>query len=114
MYGIFMGYEAANDLDPLETDPGLKVACQRRPSEENVLASQPTISRFENSVTRQDLDRMARQLARWVVAQLPADTQHVWLDLDTTCDPCHGQQEFSLFDGYYKTHCYQPLCVFIT
>lgn len=114
IYGILLGYEDANDMDTLRNDPGLKVACQRRPSEENALASQPTISRFENAVTRRDLDQMARQLARWMVARLPADTHHVWLDLDTTCDPTHGQQEFSLFDGYYKTHCYQPLCVFVT
>ena len=31
------------------------------------------------------------------------------LDLDPYDDPCHGQQQLQLFNGYYDCHCYLPL-----
>ena len=36
----------------------------------------------------------------------------VWLDLDATDDPLHGQQEGRFFHGYYKSYCYLPLYIF--
>ncbi len=36
------------------------------------------------------------------------------LDLDTTEDPAHGQQQFALFNGYYGTWCYLPLLATLT
>lgn len=117
IYAIVPGYEDANDLDTLRDDPALKVACSRLPSEEEALASQPTICRLENSVCRRDLYRMGWRLAEWVVSRLPANTRSVVLDSDSTCDPFHGQPRSTagcLFDGHYGTYCYQPLCVHVT
>ena len=34
------------------------------------------------------------------------------LDLDSTADPTHGQQQFALFHGGYNQHMYHPLCWF--
>lgn len=113
VYAICLGYEDANDLDLLGSDPALKSACGRLPSE-NDLASQPTISRLENSVTRKDLLEMGMGIAETVVSGLPKSTRRVILEVDVTDDPCHGQQEFEFFSGYYDEHCYLPLYVHIT
>ncbi|NIM06908.1 MAG: IS1380 family transposase, partial [Armatimonadetes bacterium] len=91
-----------------------KVACWKRPSLSEALASQPTISRFENGIGRKELLRMAKGMARLVVRQLPAETKEVILDLDATDDPCHGQQELRLFDGHLGAYCYVPLYLHIT
>ena len=114
IYAIACGYEDANDLDRLKDDPALKVACGRRPHSQPALASQPTISRLENAVGNKDLLRMALAIAERVIAQLPADTTEVVLDVDATDDPCHGQQEFEFFNRYYDAHCYLPLLLYVT
>lgn len=113
VYAIGLGYEDANDLDLLGSDPALKSACGKLPSE-NDLASQPTISRLENSITRKDLLEMGMGIAETVVASLPRRTKRVILEVDVSDDPCHGQQEFEFFSGYYDEHCYLPLYVHIT
>ena len=114
VYSIASGYEDANDLDYLRSDPALKVACGRCPKSQADLASQPTFSRLENCVTSKDLFRMGLTLATQVIAQLPADTTEVVLDVDATVDPCHGQQQFELFNRFYDTHCYLPLLLHVT
>jgi len=114
VFAIACGYEDANDLDVLKNDPALKLACGRTPRSDPALASQPTISRLENAVGGKDLARMGLALARRVIAQLPAGTEEVVLDVDATDDPCHGQQEFEFFNGYYDNHCYLPLHVHLT
>lgn len=108
------GYEDANDLDSLRSDPALKIACYRAPQTGEHLASQPTLSRFENSVGKKDLLRMSVAFAKQGVAQLPAGTKSVILDIDEMEDPCHGQQELNFFNAHYDTHCYLPLLLFVT
>ncbi len=36
----------------------------------------------------------------------------ILLDLDSTGDPTHGQQQLSFFSGAYGQHMYQPMLVF--
>ena len=55
MLAIACGYEDADDLDYLRTDPGFKLACGRLPDSGADLCSQPTMSRW----------RMRRPCARW-------------------------------------------------
>jgi hypothetical protein len=114
IFALCAGYEDANDLDTLKSDPALLLACGKGLGSGEVLASQPTISRLENTVTSKDLFCLANQLARIVISQLPANTRQVVLDVDATVDPCHGQQEFELFNGHYDTHCYLPLLLHVT
>jgi Transposase DDE domain group 1 len=45
MLAIACGYEDADDLDHLRTDPGFKLACGRLPDTGADLCSQPTMSR---------------------------------------------------------------------
>jgi hypothetical protein len=112
IYAICAGYEDANDLEQLCADPALLLCCERRLSE--TLGSQPTISRFENSVDKKDLLCLALTLAQVVIAQLPKNTRSVVLDVDATDDACHGQQEGEHFNAYYDAHCYLPLYVHVT
>jgi len=111
---IACGYEDANDLDCLRSDPAFKVGCGRAPRSEQDLASQPTVSRLENSVSKKDLLRMGVILAERVVAQLPDNTTKVLLDIDEMEDTCHGQQEFEFFNAHYGSHCYLPLLLYVT
>ena len=62
MFGIACGYPDGNDADRLADDPIQKLLLDRDPITGRLLASQPTISRFENGVSRTALYRSA---ARW-------------------------------------------------
>jgi hypothetical protein len=56
LYGILAGYEDQNDHDALRSDPVFKLVADRLPTDPD-LASQPTLSRFENAVTSADRHR---------------------------------------------------------
>jgi hypothetical protein len=114
LFAISMGYEDANDLDVLAHDPALKVANGRGLAAAERLASQPTMSRLENSVDSKDLLVMAKNLAVVVIRQLPTKTRTVILDVDASDDPCHGQQEFEFYDTHYHNHCYLPVFLHVT
>ena len=60
MLQITAGYADANDANTLRHDPIFKLLLGRLPESGPPLASQPTISRFENRVTRTELYRLAR------------------------------------------------------
>ena len=61
VYQITAGYEDANDSNYLRQDPIFKLACNQVPIPgENLLASQPTMSRLENQVTPQDIKEIRR------------------------------------------------------
>ena len=49
IHAIACGYEDADDLDFLRTDPAFKLACGRLPETGGDLCSQPTVSRWENA-----------------------------------------------------------------
>lgn len=114
IYAICQDYEDANDLDTLRHDPALKTVCKRLPKTGEALASQPTISRFENMPGARDQARMAVAMAQRVISALPARTRRVIIDVDPTVDPAHGQQEFEFFNGHYGCHCYLPVMIHVT
>ena len=110
---IVAGYEDCNDADTLRRDPILKTVCDRLPDSDSDLASQPTLSRLENAVGKKDLIRLGRWLLKRYVSRLKKRRpQKVVLDLDSTDDPTHGQQEFSFYHGYYRSHILHPLLLF--
>ena len=57
IYGILAGYEDCNDHDTLRGDPVLKMVSGKKPKDDD-LASQPTLSRFENGVDIPSLWRL--------------------------------------------------------
>jgi len=112
-FGIALGYPDANDAGGLADDPMHKLMIGRDPIHGERLASQPTISRMENSVGRAELLQMSNVLAQTVLGRhkrrLGRSAKKIILDFDPTDDPTHGQQEFTFFHGYYDTYCYLPL-----
>ncbi len=113
IYQIAAGYADQNDADALRADPLLKLVCGRLPEGAD-LASQPTFSRFENSVTGRDCYRLAEALGKIYLRERERDgpPTHIVLDIDGTDDPTHGTQEGSAYHGYFRQHMYHPLLVF--
>ena len=109
VFQIACGYEDANDSDDLRSDPGLKIACERLPLTGDDLASQPTMSRLENSVTRSDLYRMGKALLETFIESYDKPPKKLILDIDDTDDPTHGSQQLTLFHAYYDEYCYLPI-----
>ena len=118
VYAIACGYPDGNDAARLSSDPVHKLLVGRDPVSEEDLASQPTLSRFENGADRADLFRMGEALAERVIERhrrrRRGRARVVTIDLDQTDDPAHGQQQLALFNGYYGEWCYLPLLGFVS
>lgn len=118
IYGLACGYPDANDADRLADDPIQKLLVGRDPVAGAALASQPTISRFENGAASQVLYQMGRALAASVIERhrqrLRGRARRITIDLDPTDDPTHGAQQLSFFNGHYDSWCYLPLLAFVT
>jgi hypothetical protein len=114
IYQIAAGYADQNDADALRSDPLLKLVCGRLPETDPDLASQPTFSRLENAYSARDCYRLAEALGAIYLAEREHDgvPTHIVLDLDSTDDPTHGDQEGSAYHGYFRQHMYHPLLVF--
>ncbi len=111
LFSIALGYEDNNDAATLAQDPALKLMAGKLP-EAGDLASQPTLSRFENRVSAKDLRRLSDWLLDLYLKTHPGPRKVIVLDMDATDDPTHGKQQLSFFHGYYEEHMYHPLLVF--
>lgn len=109
VYQICLGYEDCNDADWLRRDPALRLACG---TEQDELSSQPTLSRFENAITGRELNGCWREFERQYIEGLDPATTLVVLDIDSTDDPTHGDQQLTFFHGFYEQHMFHPLLVF--
>src|SRR4029077_6153241 len=87
---IAAGYEEANDANTRRHDPIFKLLLDRLPDTGPPLASQPTLSRFENHVSRTELYRMARVLVDQFLPSYARPPQLIVLDFDDTADPVPG------------------------
>jgi Transposase DDE domain group 1 len=118
VFGIACGYADCNDAARLADDAIHKLLVDRDPIAGRALASQPTLSRFENAVGWPELRDMAHVLADTVIEthrrRLKGRATHITIDLDPTDDPTHGQQEFTFFNGHYDTWCYLPVVATVT
>ena len=118
LYAIACGYPDGNDASRLAADPIQKLLCGRDPNRGEDLASQPTLSRFENAFDRADLYRMGIALAETVIERhrrrLKRKVKRITIDLDPTDDPTHGAQQLTFFNGHYDSWCYLPVAGFLT
>jgi hypothetical protein len=110
IYGILADYEDQNDHDTLRSDPVFKLLAGRSPDDDD-LASQPTLSRFENAVAIPDLFRLRDLFVTQFIKSFPTPPSRVTLDFDAFDDPTHGQQQLTFFHGYYDQYQYFPLIV---
>jgi hypothetical protein len=110
IYGILADYEDQNDHDTLRSDPVFKLLADRSPDDDD-LASQPTLSRFENAVTIPDLYRLRDFLVTQFLESFEGPPVRLTLDFDAFDDPTHGQQQLTFFHGFYQQYQYLPLVV---
>jgi len=105
---IAAGYEDANDCNALNDDEILKLCANQK----KALATQPTISRFENKVNTKELYNMAKVFVDQFMASYESEPGIVILDPDDTNSFTYGQQELTLFNNYYGDYCYMPLHIY--
>ena len=102
VFTLMQGYEDANDVSYLKNDPLYKDIL------EGDMASQPTISRFENSLGKQGIFELCNGWIDRYVNSLKG-RKEIIIDIDATDDPTHGQQQLSMFNGYYGQFMYNEL-----
>jgi hypothetical protein len=105
VYGILAGYEDENDHDTLRKDPVFKLVADRSPSDAD-LASQPTLSRFENAISIPSLQRLRDVFLDQFIASFESPPHNLTCDLDAVDDPAHGQQQLTFWHGCYDQNQY--------
>ncbi len=94
VFMLMLGYQDANDVTHLQNDPLFKDVLQ------GDLASQPTISRFENSLNKETIFKLSYAWIDRYVSSLKGRDE-ITIDVDATDDPTYGNQQMSMFNGYY-------------
>lgn len=102
------GYEDANDCNSLRNDGVLKVCCEKEIS----LSAQPTMSRFENSLSSKELYKISQAFADQFMASYTEQPEVIVLDCDDTNAQAYGDQQLSLFNHYYHGYCFMPLHIY--
>ena len=112
VYQLVGGYEDANDSNQLRHDPIYKIACGRVPiAHAELLASQPTMTRLENQVSKSETAKMRSRMVEGFTNSYRKAPEEIVLDIDGWDDPTHGQQQLSCFHGYYGQHMYFPVLI---
>ena len=118
IHGLACGYEDANDVARIGGDPIHKLLAGRDPTKGRDLASQPTLSRFENAVGPRELYHMGMTLAESVIARhgkrLGGQARVITIDLAPTDAATHGVQQLSFFNAHYDNWCYLPMMGFVS
>ncbi|MGN8200228.1 IS1380 family transposase, partial [Salinisphaera sp. RV14] len=113
IYQVASAYEDGNDADTLRLDPMFQMGVGRVPLDaDSVLASGATFSRLENTVSAQDIYRMAAAFVDQFIAGYAEPPDAIVLDMDHTDDATHGQQAFRFYNHHYGGYCYLPLLLF--
>lgn len=102
VFSLMLGYEDANDVQYLKNDPLLKDVL------EGELASQPTISRLENSLDKHGIFELCYAWLNRYVSTIK-NRKRVIIDIDSTDDPTYGHQQLSMYNGYYGQFMYNEL-----
>lgn len=107
IFSFIAGYEDNVDADFLRYDSIFKTISNKE------LASQPTLSRHENKFKNENIPQFqAANLNLLSKAYSVKKQEEIMLDIDSTDDVVHGNQEGAQYNGYYKEVVYHPLFVF--
>jgi Transposase DDE domain group 1 len=112
VFQIAAGYEDQDDSDTLRSDPIFKMLLGRAPPAGADLASQPTMSRFENGITSYELDQLGTVFLEAFIGSYDEAPEVIVLDFDDTADLAHGEQEQARYNGHVGDHCFMPLHVY--
>src|SRR5208337_3876481 len=96
--------------DVLRSDPIFKLIAGRSPTDAD-LASQPTLSRFENLINVKSLLRLRVVMVDQFIASFAEPPLSLTFDLDAVDDPTHGSQQLMLFHAFYEQYQYLPLVI---
>jgi len=103
VYLMALGYEDCDDSDVLRNDPVISMFMDK------TLASQPTLSRFENSISRRTIWKLCNLFISKYVDSIKPGQSEVIIDVDCTDDPTHGAQQLSFFNGHHEQFMYNEL-----
>ena len=103
VFMLCQGYEDCNDEKYLRNDPLLKEV------NGNKTVSQPTLSRFENSINRRTIIALSEQFVDTYINSIPRRKKQIIIDVDSTDSEVYGSQQFSMYNGFYAKSMYHPL-----
>lgn len=101
IYQIMAGFEDAEDCDRLCRDGILKMCAGRSASDEIDLASQPTMTRLENRLSRKELFDIGEAFIEDFIASYNSEPDSIIIDADDTNADTYGAQQLTLFNAYY-------------
>jgi hypothetical protein len=109
IYQMAAGYEDCNDADNLRIDPAMRLALGKG---HQFGASQSVMSRLENDILgttagRQALDTMITRSTDALLKK--KNKKRLILDVDSTEDPAHGNQDQTLCSGHFGKNCFHRL-----
>lgn len=111
VFAICCGHEDAIDHDHLRHDPALTMAVGRCPESGAALASQSTITRFENAPSRWDAARLCRALVDQFTAHVTPSHRDIF-DIDDTFDAAHGGQQLAFWNAHHDERGFAPIHVY--
>ena len=109
VFATACGYPDGNGLDDSRHDPAFKMARGRLPESGGDLASQPTVSRLENTPALRDLIRMSRGMVDFWRQSHPRPPKGIVPGIDDTADTVHGRQQMPSFNAHYDEQCFLPI-----
>lgn len=112
IFAIACGYPDGNDLDVLRKDPAFKMACGRLPETGLDMASQPTLSRLENTPDLRDLIRLSWSMVDLWCQNSEKPPRSITLDIDDTADTVHGHQQLSFFNAHHDERVFMPIHIY--
>ena len=112
IFQIAAGHQDANDCNALRGDAIMKLCCDKLPESAPDLGGQSTMSRFENSVSRSELYRMAKVFVDAFIASYQSEPSLIILDADDTNNNAYGNQLQIEFNQYYGEYVFMPLHIY--
>jgi hypothetical protein len=111
VYQLVGGYEDANDSNVLRHGPIYKIACERlRVASEELLASQPTITRLENHVTKREVSAMRSRMVEGFINRYERAPIEIVLDIDGWDDHDTRPTTIELFSRlFWSTHVFSSV-----
>jgi hypothetical protein len=100
---MIQGHPDCNDANYVKDDKVTQLVVNGE------IASQPTCSRLENSVSIKDIWNLSLQMVDKYASSIDKDRKSIIIDVDGTNDPAYGNQQLVMFNGYYGERIYHLL-----
>jgi hypothetical protein len=111
VFGICCGYEDGTDHAMLRHDPALKMAVGRCPQTGADLASQSTISRFENAPTKKDAAKLAGALVDHFTERVTPGHRDIF-DIDDSFHAAYGGQQLAFWNAHHDERGFASMHVY--